>query len=268
MHSLYTLKLTGAFAAAFVAGGINSVAGGGTMISFPSLVGLGLSEKVSNATNCLGILPGSAGSMWGFRRELARVPGRFYWLLLPAMVGGIGGAFLLRITPANVFVWLVPWLLLFATVLFMVQAPIRKRLEAWIGGNAAATTDGAGGQGQWLAIASVLQFCVGVYGGYFGAGMSIMMLAVLGVVGMTDILEMNALTGLLAGGINGIAGILFAFAHLISWPYVAVMAPGAVLGGWGAAGVARKIGKVWIRRFVIFVGATIAVIMFWRVLKG
>ena len=195
------------------------------------------------------------------------MPGRFYWLLVPAMLGGVGGAILLRNTPANVFAWLVPWLLLFATVLFIVQAPIRRRLEAWIGGKSAADDGGGDAPMRWLAIASVLQFIVGVYGGYFGAGMSIAMLAILGVVGMTDILEMNAMTSLLAGGINGIAGILFAFAHSIAWPYVAVMAPGAILGGWVPAGVARKIGKLWIRRFVILVGATIAVIMFWRVLR-
>jgi uncharacterized membrane protein YfcA len=262
MSGIGVFKLGAAFAAAFVAGGINSVAGGGTMISFPALVALGLPAINANATNTIGIWPGSLGSIWGFRRELARVPRRFWWLLIPAMIGGVGGAFLLRITPESIFDWVVPWLLLFATVLFIVQAPIRKRLEGWIG-----TKEPGSADGRWMAIACGLQLLVGVYGGYFGAGMSIMMLAILGVVGMTDILEMNAMTSVLAGGINGVAGILFAIAHLVNWPYIAVMAPGAILGGWLAAGVARKIGKVLIRRFVILVGATIAIVMFWRVLR-
>jgi uncharacterized protein len=230
------------------------------MISFPALVGLGLPAVAANATNTLGIWPGNLGSAWGFRRELARVEPRFRWLLVPAMIGSICGAIALTMTPKSLFDWLVPWLLLFATVLFIVQAPIRRRLEAWIGKHESGTA----ASGKWMSIACGLQFCVGVYGGYFGAGMSIMTLAILGVVGMTDILEMNALTAIVSGATNGVAGVLFIFAHLIRWPYVIAMAAGAVLGGWRAAGAARKIGKVRMRQFVIFVGATIAAVMFLR----
>ena len=271
MTSAEEIHFAVAFVAAFVAGGINSVAGGGTMVSFPTLVAVGLPALTANATNTVGIWPGSLGSIWGFRRELAQVDRHFWWLLIPATLGGLIGAILLRITPAGVFDWLVPWLVLFATVLFIVQAPARRRIEAAIARRRLPTIPVETTQRVYSAplitIAMVVQFLVGIYGGYFGAGISIIMLAVLGIMGMTDILEMNAMTSVLSGGINGIAGLLFAIAGLIRWPYVAVMAAGSVVGGYTAAGLARRIGKAAIRRFIIGWGITIAIVMFWRVLR-
>ena len=155
---------------------------------------------------------------------------------------------------------LVPWLILFATVLFILQAPIQKKLRSAEAAHAAGPV--------WLSTAIFAQVLVAVYGGYFGAGMSIMMLSILGVIGMTDILEMSAMTSLLSLCINGIAGLIFAQGGLVYWPYVLAMAFGAVAGGYGAAGVARKIGKIAVRRFVIVVGLTIAVVMFVRVLRS
>ena len=249
--------LLGAFGAAFLAGAINSVAGGGTMISFPALVALGLPPVIANATNTVGIWPGSLGSIWGFRKELGRVNKRMFWLLLPALVGGLAGALLLRSTPPGVFEKMVPWLIFFATLLFIIQSQVQRRLKSV----EAARHAGA----KWLAIAMVVQFCVAIYGGYFGAGMSIMALSVLGILGMTEIFEMSATTSLLACAINGSAGIIFAIAGLVAWPYALVMTTGSLVGGYGAAGVARKIGKVAVRRFVIFVGLTITTVMFVRV---
>ncbi|MFI5336975.1 MAG: sulfite exporter TauE/SafE family protein [Opitutales bacterium] len=257
MASVDGLHLICAFLAAFLAGAINSVAGGGTMISFPMLVALGLPPIMANATNTVGIWPGSVGSLWGFRRELGRIPRRMRWLLIPALIGGGAGAMLLRLTPPGVFDRLIPWLILFATVLFILQAPIQKKLQS----AEAARRAGPG----WMAAALFTQVGVAVYGGYFGAGMSIMMLSILGLIGMTDILEMSAMTSLLALCINGVAGLLFAQAGLVFWPYVLAMAVGAIVGGYGAAGVARRIGRTAVRRFVIFVGLSIAVVMFVRV---
>lgn len=251
--------LVGAFLAAFLAGGINSVAGGGTMITFPALVALGLPPLQANATNTMGLWPGSLGSIWGFRRELARTPTVMRWLLVPAILGGASGAVLLRLTPPGVFERLVPWLILFATVLFMAQGPVQQRLRSV----EAARRAGPG----WMTAALLTQFGVAVYGGYFGAGMSIMMLSILALIGMTDILEMSAMTSLLALAINGVAGLLFAQAGLVFWPYALAMAGGAVIGGYGAAGVARKIGKAPVRRFVIVVGLTIATVMFVRLAR-
>jgi uncharacterized membrane protein YfcA len=251
--------LAGAFAAALFAGAINSVAGGGTLISFPMLVALGLPPVIANATNTVGIWPGSIGSMLGFREELRRVPRQIFWLLIPAVIGSITGALLLRFSSPNLFNHLVPWLILFATILFMVQAPIQKRLRSVESAHAATPT--------WFALALVGELCVAIYGGYFGAGMSIIMLSILGVIGMTDILEMSATTSLFGCVVNGVAGIIFGLSGLVAWPYVLVMALGSLAGGYWAAGFARKIGKIWVRRFVIAVGLVIATVMFVRLVR-
>ena len=254
------IQLLGAFAAALVAGAINSVAGGGSMISFPALVALGLPPVVANATNTVGIWPGSVGSLWGFRGEWGRVERPMLWLLVPGVVGGIVGAILLRCTPEGMFDRLVPWLILMATVLFMVQGVVQKKLKS---------VEAAGRRRKrWWFAAIMVQLGVSIYGGYFGAGMSIMMLSVLGLLGMTDILEMSAMTSLLSLSINGVAGVLFIVLGLVSWPHAVVMAMGAVVGGYGATGAARRVGKVAIRRFVVVMGVGITVAMYWRVLRG
>ena len=252
-------RLAGAFAAAFLAGGINSVAGGGTMISFPVLIALGLPPVVANATSTVGIWPGSIGSIWGFRKEITRVNRRLLWLLVPAAIGGGGGALLLRFTSAATFEHLVPILLLFATVLFMIQGPVQRRLRSV---QAAHEADPG-----WLAAALSAQLLVAIYGGYFGAGMSIMNLSILGILGMTDILEMNAMTSLVSCVINAVAGVLFIVAGLVNWPFALAMTIGALAGGYGAAGVARRIGKPAVRTFVICVGLALAALMAYRVLR-
>ncbi|MBS1872374.1 MAG: sulfite exporter TauE/SafE family protein [Acidobacteria bacterium] len=243
-----------AAAAAFLAGAINSVAGGGTLVSFPTLVWLGLPSITANATSTVAIWPGSLGSIWGFRNEFRQTSRRMRWLAVSSLVGGGIGAWLLRSTPASLFDHLVPFLILFATVLFTVQAPIQKRLGA----------RGAGGHDVWMPGAFALNLLVAIYGGYFGAGMSIMMLSSLAILGMTDILQMNALTSLFALCVNGVAAVLFITTHMVDWRYVAPMAIAAVLGGYGAAGVARKIGRVAVRRFVIVVGYSMSVLLFLR----
>ena len=251
------LRLFAAAAAAFLAGGINSVAGGGTLVTFPTLVWLGLPSVIANATNTAAIWPGSLGSLWGFRRELKQVDAIMFWLVFPSMLGGIVGALLLRLTPTHTFDRIIPFLILFATVLFTVQGPIQRRL-----GN---VKEDRHRSPRWFATAVLIQIVVGLYGGYFGAGMGIMMLTVLSVLGMTDILKMNALTSLYALCINGIAAVLFVMAHMVRWHYVLVMAIFAVAGGWGAAGVARRVGRVWVRRFVIALGYVITVALFIRI---
>lgn len=243
-----------AIAAAFLAGGINSVAGGGTLITFPALMGLGLPAITANATSTVAIWPGSLGSMWGFRRELGKVPPKMRLLAIPSVLGGLLGAWLLRSTPPGVFARMVPFLILFATLLFTVQAPIQKRLRTIMGHRPRGPL--------WVAAATLGQLAVGVYGGYFGAGMSIMMLTALAFMGMEDILEMNAMTSFLNLCTNGVASVLFASSHMVVWPYVLAMMAAALTGGWAAAGVARRIGKVAVRRFVIAVGLTIAAVLF------
>ena len=245
-----------AIAAAFLAGAINSVAGGGTLVTFPTLMGLGLPSIAANATSTVAIWPGSLGSMWGFRREIRATDPGIRLLAIPSVIGGLIGAILLRRTPAELFDHLVPFLILFATVLFTVQAPIQRRLQS-------APHHAPGKRTTtWIVSATLAQFAVGIYGGYFGAGMSIMMLTVLAFLGLEDILKMSALTSFFGFCTNGVASILFAASHMVVWPYVFAMMFAALFGGYAAAGIARRIGKVIVRRFVIAVGFTIAIVLF------
>jgi hypothetical protein len=244
----------GAFAAAFVAGTINSVAGGGTLVTFPTLIWLGLNSVTANATSTVAIWPAAVGSMVGYRRELRAAEPRFLALIIPSLIGGIAGAVLLQLTPSSLFDRLVPFLILFATLLFMAQEPIQRKLKT--GGAAARTTTG------WLIGSMLFQLGVGLYGGYFGAGIGILMLAALSILGLKDIHEMNALKVILGGAINGIAAIYFIWKGMVYWPYVLVMAVGAIAGGYGGAGVARKLGGSTVRKIVIGIGFAMAVSLF------
>jgi uncharacterized membrane protein YfcA len=238
--------------ASFLAGAINSVAGGGTLVSFPTLIWLGLPSITANATSTVAIWPGSLGSMWGFRREFAQTPKKLRYLSIACLLGGGVGAVLLRLTPTDMFDRLVPFLILFATLLFTVQTTVQRMLKQRAGA----------AHEVWLPGAMLVQFFVAIYGGYFGAGVSIMGLSVLGIFGMTEILQMSALTSLFSLCINGVASILFMATGMVDWRYVGPMTVAAVIGGYGAAGVARRIGKTAVRRFVISVGFTISVVLF------
>ena len=196
---------TVAFGAAFLAGAINSVAGGGTLLSFPALIWLGLNSVTANATSTVAIWPGTVGSIWGYRRELRAAEPRFRVLILPSLVGGLAGALLLRWTPASTFDRLVPFLILFATLLFMAQETVQRLLKTADSESRRST--------RWLVGAIVFQLFVGVYGGYFGAGIGILMLAALSILGLKDIHEMNSLKVVFGGSINGIAAAYFIWAR-------------------------------------------------------
>jgi uncharacterized membrane protein YfcA len=245
-----------AFAAAFLAGAINSVAGGGTLVSFPALIWLGLDSVTANATSTVAIWPGTVGSIWGYRRELRQAEARFRVLIVPSLVGGIIGALLLRWTPPAIFDRLVPFLILFATLLFMAQEPVQRMLK---------TADAEGHKStRWLVGALLFQLAVGIYGGYFGAGIGILMLAALSILGLSDIHEMNSLKVVFGGSINGIAAAYFIWARMVYWPDVLIMAIAAIVGGYGGAGVARKLGRTTVRRIVIAIGFGMAVSLFIR----
>ena len=243
-----------AFIAAFLAGAINSVAGGGTLVSFPALIWLGLDSVAANATSTVAIWPGTVGSAWGYRRELRDAEPRFRWLIVPSLIGGLTGALLLRWTPPAMFDRLVPFLILFATLLFMAQEPVQRLLK---------TADAEAHKStKWLAGALLFQLAVGIYGGYFGAGIGILMLAALSILGMNDIHEMNSLKVVFGGTINGIAAAYFIWAGMVKWPYVLIMAVAAITGGYGGAGAARKLGRTTVRRIVIAIGFAMAVSLF------
>jgi uncharacterized membrane protein YfcA len=244
------------FAAACAAGAINSVAGGGTLISFPTLVWLGLPGLAANATSTVALWPGSLGGVWGYRRELRAADVRVFALIVPSFVGGLLGAILLRLTPGATFDRLVPLLIFFATCLFMAQDPIQRRFNLTAVHRA---------RSHWLSWTMLFQFLVGIYGGYFGAGIGILMLAALSLMGHTDIHQMNGVKNLLAVCINGIAAAYLAlFSDLVVWQDALVMAVGSITGGVAGAGLARRMGGTAVRRLVIAIGFAMTVSLMFR----
>jgi uncharacterized membrane protein YfcA len=238
-------ELVVVFAAAVVGGGVNAIAGGGTLLTFPILVWLGRNPVLANASNALGLLPGTVFGAVGFRGELARSRAWVALLLAPSLAGGVAGAVLLLRTSTRTFQAIVPWLVLSATLLLALQEPLSARLRRR---EAVRLPPG------WKALAVLFQAAVGVYGGYFGAGIGILMLAALGLLGMSDLHQMNGVKNLLAAAINGVAVVWFVASGAILWRDALVMMAGAALGGWVTSRVAYRIGRQALRRVVVAVG--------------
>jgi uncharacterized protein len=243
-------------AAAFVAGVINSIAGGGTLITFPVLIWLGLDPRVANATSTVALWPGLFGGLFGYRRELENSAPILLRLGITSVIGGAVGAWLLIFTPSAVFARLVPLLILFATILFMAQGSINRRLRLQ------PVVDRPKAGWWWGAI--VFQFFSSMYGGYFGAGNGILMLAALGLLGLHDINRANGIKNFLGICINSVAVISFALWQLVVWPIAFVMAGAALLGGYAGAHIAVRVRQVVIRRAIIFIGFAITLAMLWR----
>jgi uncharacterized membrane protein YfcA len=243
------------FAAACAAGAINSVAGGGTLVTVPTMIWAGMPAINANATSAVALWPGSLSGAWGFRREVADADTRVFALIVPSLVGGLAGAILLHQTPPDVFERIIPLLILFATCLFMAQEPLQRRFN--LSGLHASRS-------HWLSWTMLFQLAVGIYGGYFGAGIGIMMLAALSLMGHTDIHQMNGVKNLLAVAINGIAIMYLVFTDLIIWDDALVMAVGAIIGGVAGAGTARRVGRPMARKIVIAVGFAMTFAMFLR----
>ncbi|MFY9555090.1 MAG: sulfite exporter TauE/SafE family protein [Blastocatellia bacterium] len=247
------------FLAAFVAGMMNSVAGGGTLVAFPTLVWLGIDPIRANVTCTVALWPGSLGAMFGFRRELGDSRRWMFLLGAPSVAGGLIGAHLLLLTPSRLFASFVPFLILFATVLFAFAEPITRRLAR---GNLQPAERSP--TRTWWTSAIVFQFFVAIYGGYFGAGIGILMLAVLGLMGLTDIHQMNGLKNFLAVCINLVAAGYFVASGRVEWPYAIIMVVGAIAGGYGGAGLARKLGRRFVRGAVIVIGLAMALSLLFR----
>ncbi len=243
------------FLAALLAGGLNSVAGGGSLISFPALIFAGISPIPANATSTVALWPGSVASVGGYRERLPRNPRLLVPLAGASLLGGYLGAILLLHTPPRTFMHVIPWLFLLATLLFIFG----KRLT---GGVALAAS---GGQ-HWPAIAAatLVQLVIATYGGFFGGGMGILMLSLFSVVHMGDIHSMNGVKALLATAINGVAIVTFVLAKAIVWPAALVMIAGAAMGGYGAARIAQRLNPKLVRAFVVVVGVTMAAYFLWR----
>jgi uncharacterized protein len=245
-----TRLLVGAFAA-FLAGIVNSVAGGGTLLTFPALIGAGLSPLVANATSTVALLPASLSSMHGYREELTGARRWAVALAVPSLIGGGLGALLLLHTSNATFNHIVPWLVLGATALFLLQ----RQLMRWIRGvEGVAVSDEELGRRSPAPALLAAQFLVGVYGGYFGAGIGILMLATLGFMGFSNIHRMNGLKNWGAFCMNLVAAITFAFSGIVQWPVALSMAVGSIAGGYAGARAAQLLPRAVVRGVVAAVG--------------
>ena len=246
-------------AAGAAAGMINAVAGGGTLLTFPALLLLGTSPIIANATSTLALTIGTAGSVFGFRRQIAA---NKHWLIrfLPvSLLGGLIGGVLLTLTQERVFANMVPFLILFATILFLAQGAFRRFAGLADNSNAPATPHR---HAVWAAV--LFQFFVAIYGGYFGAGIGILMLASLGYLGLSNIHEMNGLKTVLASVINLVAAIYFIFAGIIDWPKTAVVSTGAMTGYFVGAHYSQRIPQRRVRQLITSIGFLITAVMFYK----
>lgn len=244
------------FFAALVAGALNSVAGGGSFISFPALLFTRIAPISANATNTAAMWPGTIASTVAYWKELEAPQVRKLLppLLVTGVIGGVIGAIILLRTPQHIFMRMVPWLLLGATLLFVASGRITK----WV----RERSGHASSRRMFFAAGFLLELLIAVYIGYFGAGAGILVLAMLALLGVENIHAMNGVKTLLVSTVNGVALILFISAKVIVWPQAVVMLIGAALGGYGGAYYAQKINPQRIRTLVIVVGFGMAAYFF------
>ena len=241
-------------AAAFVAGAMNSIAGGGTLLTFPALTAV-IAPALANATSTVALLPGSIAGAFGYRKELAPSKRFILRMLAPSLIGGFLGAWFVG-RDTSTFATLVPWLILTAALLFVVQAPISRWMKAH-------RPDREPGPALQIALIA-FQFLIAVYGGYFGAGIGILMITALGFMGVGDIHRVNALKTFLAAIINGASVIVFVKDDLVRWDFAAAMAGSAILGGYMGARVARRLPAAYVRYAVIAIGFGLSAFYFIR----
>jgi uncharacterized protein len=243
------------FFAAALGGALNAVAGGGSFVAFPTLLFTGVPAIPANATNTVALWTGLTFSGGAFRHHLKVGRTVLISLVSVSIAGGAVGALLLLHTPAHTFLRILPWLMLVATLLFIVGPKLTPSP-----GQVARSPSA-----QALVSASCFQFLVAIYGGYFGGGMGFVILAMLTAFGMTDIHEMNALKTVLSGATNGLAVVVFIAKHAVYWPQALVMICGAALGGYFGAHYSLRLPQAWVRWFVIAVGSGMTVYFFVRV---
>ncbi|MBI5383741.1 MAG: sulfite exporter TauE/SafE family protein [Verrucomicrobia bacterium] len=246
-------------AAAAAAGMVNAIAGGGTLITFPALLAAGAPSTVANATSTLALVFGTAGSVYGYREPIRAVKPWLRRFVPVSLLGGLLGGLLLTAIGEAVFAKLVPFLLLFATVLFMAQGAFR-RFAGFAEHPGAAT----GPHVHRVGAAVAFQFLVALYGGYFGAGIGILMLASLGFVGLTDIHQMNGLKTVLGLLINLVAAAWFVWSGLIDWPKMGVMTAGALAGYFFGSHFSQRIPQRRVRQVITGIGLVISAVLFYR----
>jgi len=245
--------------AGVVAGVMNSIAGGGTLVTFPTLIWIGIPSIAANATSTVALLPATFGSVVGYRKKIRPIVAWLRLFVPVSLLGGLIGGILLVRTPSKMFDTLVPFLILFATILFMAQSFFARLSGAMsVGDRLSAPSK------RWIYGSVCFQFGVAVYGGYFGAGIGILMLASLGVLGFQDIHEMNTLKVILGFLINVVAATYFIISGLIHWPDAVIMTCGAVIGGYSGARVAQQVPQKKVRMTITAIGLVISAAMFYR----
>jgi len=236
--------------AAFLAGGLNAIAGGGSFLTFPALVFTGVPVIAANATSAVAVFPGYASGALGFLGELRSFDRRMLLRLVGlSVVGGVAGSLLLLVTPASVFNWVVPWLLLFATILFLLGG----RINSWIVSRGKAESNG------WLTT-----LLVSIYGGYFNGGLGIVLLALFSAQGMRDLNLMNGLKNVLSFVLSAASVLTFALAGVVYWKEAIVMMMAATVGGYVGARLARRMPVAMVKLIVIIVGLVMTTVFFMR----
>jgi uncharacterized protein len=252
MNLSQALLLTGASA---LAGALNAVAGGGTFITFPALLLAGVPAVPANATSTLALWPGTLASAYAYRRDMTAPRKLVRVLAITSMIGGGIGAWLLLHTSNQAFEKLIPLLLLFASIVFTSSRWINTRLKKW---NPSPTDKGT------MALGAVLQFGIAVYGGYFGAGIGILMIAAWSALGFGNIHGVNGLRSVLGATVNGVALVLFFISNSIEWGPATLMSVMAIATGYFGATYARRLPPIWVRRFVLAVAWGITAYFFYR----
>ncbi len=244
--------ITMLFLAGFVAGGINAIAGGSTLLTFPVLMASGLPPTVANATNFVALVTGNAAAIPASLAELRKNRSEAARLTVASLIGGAVGCWLLIISTDGFFLELVPWLILTATLLFAFGA----RLNHWV-----ASVSGM--QGLVTGIPGYLLVVLfSVYGGYFGAGLGVIMLAVLKIMGYEDFHEANVIKNLTNSVLSVLGVVIYASADLISWPEALIMMAGATLGGYASGYYSKKIPQILLMRAVITLGFCLSIYYF------
>lgn len=246
-------------AASFLAGSINAVAGGGSLLSFPALLQVGVLPVSANATNTVALLPAEVTSAAAYRRELRRYRSLLLPLLLAASTGGFLGARLLMVAGQELFLQMVPWLLLAATLIFAVGPPLQRRLVQADHGHAT----GLGSTARILLPIGI--FIVSLYVGFFGAGSGLLIMGLLSIAGIEDVHEINALKTVIVSISRTVAALTFVAYGVIIWHYAILMMIAASTGGYATAHIARKHKPHGLRALVILIGFFVTAYFFWKV---
>ncbi|ABK52930.1 protein of unknown function DUF81 [Acidothermus cellulolyticus 11B] len=255
MPALNLLNVAGVFGAGIVAGTVNTIVGSGSLLTFPVLLGVGLSPLAANVTNTVGLVPGSVSGALGYRRELRGQRRRCLRLAVSSLIGGCVGAVLLLVLPSRSFERIVPFLVLMASLLVLVQPRL---------GRIVARRNSARGHDPQRTdpILDTTNGLTAVYGGYFGAAQGVILMALLGIFVPEDLQRLNAVKNVLAALVNGIAALLFAFFAPVAWWFALVEALGAVVGGQLGAVVGRRIPPRLLRAVIVIVGLVVAAKLF------